>query len=66
MKNRNKRSSARVAQFAAAHGMSEGRKRSINKKEGPNKNITTVAERERQVLDSVSVDHRERLEQVIQ
>ena len=62
MKNRNKRSSARVAQFAAAHGMSEGRKRSINKKEGPNKNIITVAERERQVLDSVFVDHRERLE----
>ena len=66
MKNINKRSSGRAARFAAAHGMSEGHRRQINKKEGPKKDIITVAERERQVLDSVSSNHRERLAQLIQ
>ena len=46
MKNSNKRSSARAARFAAAHGMSEGHRRQINKKEGPKKGIIIVAERE--------------------
>ena len=48
-----KRSSARVAQFAAAHGMTEGTKRSINKRVGPKKDIISVAEREQEVLESV-------------
>ena len=48
-----KRSSARAARFATAHGMSEGQRRSINKSQGPKKDIITVAEREQQVLDSV-------------
>ena len=62
MKKSSKRSSARAARFAAAHGMSEGTRRSINKKEGPRKDIISVAEREQQVLDSVSVCHREKIE----
>ena len=62
----NKRSSARAAHFAAAHGMSEGTKRSINKSQGPKKDIISVAERERQVLDSVPVCHREKLSHIIQ
>ena len=66
MKNINKRSFGRAARFAAAHGMSEGHRRQINKKEGPKKDIIIVAERERQVLDSVPSDHRERLAQLIQ
>ena len=45
--------------------MIEGRKRSINKNVGPKKDIITVAERERQVLDSVPVDHWENLEKII-
>ena len=59
MKKSNKQSSARAACFTAAHGMSEGTKWSINKKEGPKKDIISVAEREQQVLDSVPVCHRE-------
>ena len=46
--------------------MSEGMKRSLNKKEGPKKDIIIVAERERQVLDGVPKCHRERLEKIIQ
>ena len=41
-KQTNKRSSARAAHFAAAHGISEGTRRSINKKEGPKKDIILV------------------------
>ena len=66
MKKKNKRSSARAAQFATAHGMSEGTKRSINKRVGPKKDIITVAEREQEVLTSVPTCHRERLEHIIQ
>ena len=62
----NKRSSARAARFAAAHGMSKGTRRSINKSQGPKKDIISVAERERQVLDSVPVCHREKLSHIIQ
>ena len=65
-KKGSKRSSARAAQFDAAHGMSEGMKRSINKQEGPKKDIITVAGRERQVLNGVPICYRERLEKVIQ
>ena len=39
-----KRSSARAARFAAAHGLSEGKKRSINKSQGPKKDIIMMAE----------------------
>ena len=66
MKKSNKRSSAHAACFAAAHGMSEGTKRSINKKEGPRKDIISVAKREQQVLDSVPVCHWEKLGHLIQ
>ena len=47
-KKANKGSSVRAAHHAAAHGMSEGTRRSINKKEGPRKDIISVAEREQQ------------------
>ena len=46
--------------------MSEGMKRSINKKEGPKKDIISVSEREQQVLNSVPVCHREKLGHLIQ
>ena len=46
--------------------MSEGQRRSINKSQGPKKDIITVAEREQQVLDSVPVCHQEKLGQLIQ
>ena len=66
MKKLNKRSSGRAARFATAHGLSEGSKRSINKREGPKKDIISVAEREQQVLESVPVCHREKLGHMIQ
>ena len=43
----NKRSQYRVANFAAAHGMTEGEKRKINRETCPKKDIILVAERER-------------------
>ena len=49
-KKANKGSSVRAAYFPAAHSMSEGTRRSINKKEGPRKDIISVTEREQQVL----------------
>ena len=52
--------------FVTAHGMSEGTKRSINKRVGPKKDVITVAEREQEVLASVPACHRERLEHIIQ
>ena len=55
----NKRSSSCAARFAAAHGRSEIYKRSINKTQGPKKDIITTAEREQQVLDSVPRCHQE-------
>ena len=54
-----------MAQFAA-HGLTEGQKRLMNRKTGPNKSIVSVAERERQVLDSVPNNHRKDLEKLIQ
>ena len=38
----------------------------MNKETGPNKNIISVAEWERQVLDGVPVDHQKCLEKLIQ
>ena len=61
----NKRSSHCVANFATAHGMIEGEKWKINRETGPRKDIITVTERERQVLDSVPISHRENLEILI-
>ena len=61
----NKRSSSRAARFAAVHGRSEIHKRSINKSQGPKKDIISTAEREQQVLDSVPTCHRERLGKLI-
>ena len=65
-KKANKGSSVRAVHFAVAHYMSEGTRRSINKKEGPRKDIISVAEREQQVLDSVPICHREQLSHLIQ
>ena len=45
-KKANKGSSVHAVRFAATHGMSEGTRRSINKKEGPRKDIISVAKRE--------------------
>ena len=66
VKKTNKRSSTRAVRFAAAHGMSEGQRRVINKCQGPKKDIISVAEREQQVLNSVPVSHREQLSHLIQ
>ena len=66
IKKANKRSFVRTGCFTAAHGMSKGARRSINKKEGPKKNIISVAEREQQVLKSALVCHREKLGHLIQ
>ena len=66
MKKSNKRSSSCAVHFAVAHGLSEGSKQSINKREGPKKDIISVAEREQQVLDSVPICHREKLGHMIQ
>ena len=62
MTRRDKRIHRRVARLAAAHGLTESQKRMMNKETGPNKNIISVAERERQVLDGVPASHRECLE----
>ena len=64
-KRGNKRSSNRVANFASAHGMTEGAKRKINTETGPKKHIISVAEREQQVLDSFPENHRKYLEKLI-
>ena len=54
-----------MAKFAA-HGLTEGQKRLMNRKTGPNKNIISVAEREQQILNSVPDIHRKELEKLIQ
>ena len=66
VKTRSKQTPGRVARFAAAHGMSEGTKRAVNKKSGPKKDFASVAEREREVISQVPVVYRERLENIIQ
>ena len=66
MTRRDKRIHRRVARLAAAHGLTESQKRMMNKETGPNKNIISVAERERQVLDGVPESHRECLGKLIQ
>ena len=65
-RQRTKRTSSHVAQFAVAHGRKEINKRSVNKQKGPKKDIISVAQREQQVLDSVPVHHRRKLEKIIQ
>ena len=62
----NKRSSHRVPNSAPAHDMTEGEKRKINCETGPKKDISTVAERERQVLSSVPDNYREDLQFLIE
>ena len=64
-KRNRKRSSNRAARFGAAHEMTLGLQRRINKEIGPRKDIITVAEREQQVLESVPVCHRGNLEKLI-
>ena len=66
MTRRERRNQIRAAKLAAAHGLTEGQKRLMNKETGPNKNIISVKERERQVLEGVPIDHRENLESLIQ
>ena len=58
-KKANKQSSSHAAHFTAAHGRSEIKKRSINKSQGPKKDIIATTKREQQVLDSVPGCHRE-------
>ena len=53
-----------MAQFAA-HGLTEGQKRLMNRKNGPKKDIITVKEREQQFLNSVPDVHRKNLEKLI-
>ena len=60
-----KRSQNREAKFAAAHGITEGQKRQINKKTGPKKDFVSVEEREQQVLASIPERHRKDLELLI-
>lgn len=60
-----KRSPVYVAVDSTAHGMTERMKRKTNKESGTKKDIITVAEREREVLDSVPVCHWETLEKII-
>ena len=55
-----------VANFVVVHGMTEGEQRKINRETGPRKDIILVAERERQVLDSVPISHRENLEKHVE
>ena len=62
---RGKRSPNLVAEFTAAHSMTEGQKRKINRETGPKKNIISVAEWEQQVLDSVPINYRKYLESLI-
>ena len=66
VRQRTKRTPSWVAQFAAAHGRTEINKRSMNKQKGPKKDTISVAQREQQVLDSVPVHHRGKLEKIIQ
>ena len=66
MSRKEKRYNRRAARLAAAHGMTEGQKRLLNRQTGPNKDFVSVEERERQVLAGVPESHRERLENLIQ
>ena len=50
---------------AAAHGLTECRKRRINKEKGPKKDMISVAEREQQVLNNVPECYRKKLETII-
>ena len=61
----NKRCRHRMANFAAAYGMTQGEKRKINPVTGPKKDIITVSEREQQILNSVPDDYRKDLETLI-
>ena len=55
MIRRDKRIHRHVARLAATHGLTKRQKRMMNKEIGPNKNIISVAKRERQVLDGVAI-----------
>ena len=58
MTRKNKRIHCHAARLATAHGLTKGQKRMINKETGPIKNIISVKERERQVLEGVLAGHR--------
>ena len=58
-------SQCREAKFAAAHEITEGQKRQINKRTGPKNNFAPVEERERQVLQGVPDQHRQNLRSII-
>ena len=66
MTRRDKRIHCCVARLAANHDLRESQKRMMNKETSPNKNIISVAERERQVLDGARAGHRECLKKLIQ
>ena len=54
------------AAVKTAHGMIDGQRRKINKESGPKKDIISVKEREKEVLDSVLAIYQESLEKAIQ
>ena len=62
---RGKRSQGTGEKFAAAHGITEGQKRHINKQTGPKKDFVSIEERERQVLNRFPEKHRKDLETLI-
>ena len=65
-KTKGNRGSASYAVVYSAHDMTEGQRTKINKESGPKKDIISVRERERELLNSVSVDYRKSLEKIIQ
>ena len=66
MTHKDKRIHCRAAKLAVAHGLTEGQKRMMNKETSPVKNIISVQEQERQVLEGVPESHREGLGKLIQ
>ena len=65
-RSRKNKVSPGYAAVNTAHGMTEGQRRRINKESGPRKNIISVKEREKEVLDSVPKIYKESLGNIIQ
>ena len=66
LRGRKNKISPGYAVVNTAHGMTEGQRRKINKDSRPKKDIISVKEREKEVLDSVPAVYRESLEKFIQ
>ena len=65
-RGRRNKTSLGYAAVHTTHGMTEGQRRKINKESGPKKDIISVKEREKEVLNSVPREYRESLEKTIQ